>query len=153
MWVPPVISEMEKRPDPQRGAWFAHGIAVGFLLGLPNLNEALIHANGLRYPWDALRAWWALRKRPQCQCLCLKSIAVLPDYWSRGVDALMLYEMGVRAVAKGYTLGDLSITGVDNPMTVRMGSRLGARIYKRWQAYIKMLDAGEDSNMGGKDDS
>ena len=111
------------------------GKCVGFLLAMPNLNEALIHANGLRYPWDALRAWWALRKRPQC--LCLKSIAVLPDYWSRGVDALMLYEMGARAVAKGYTWGDLSITGADNPMTVRLGSRLGARIYKRWQAYIK----------------
>ena len=110
-----------------------------------------VFRGGLRYPWDALRAWWALRKRPQCPCL--KSIAVLPDYWSRGVDALMLCEMGVRAVAKGYTRGDLSITGADNPMTVRMGSRLGARIYKPWQAYIKMLDASEDSNMGGKDDS
>ena len=113
------------------------GKCVGFLLAMPNLNEALIHANGLRYPWDALRAWWALRKQPQC--LCLKSIAVLPDYWSRGVDALMLYEMGARAVAKGYTWGDLSITGADNPMTVRLGSRLGARIYKRWQAYIKRV--------------
>ena len=111
------------------------GKCVGFLLAMPNLNEALIHANGLRYPWDALRAWWALRKQPQC--LCLKSIAVLPDYWGHGVDALMLYEMGARAVAKGYTWGDLSITGADNPMTVRLGSRLGARIYKRWQAYIK----------------
>jgi len=51
----------------------------------------------------------------------------------------MLYEMGRRAVAKGYTWGDLSITGAENPMTVRMASRLGARIYKRWQVYIKAV--------------
>lgn len=109
------------------------GQAVGFLLGLPNLNQALIHANGLRYPWDKLRAWWALRHKPDC--LCIKSILVLPKYWGRGIDALMLYEMGQRAIAKGYRWVDLSITGLENPMTPRLAARLGARIYKHWQVY------------------
>lgn len=133
-----LAGEMRRFIDPDL-VLFAEvdGQCVGFLLGLPNLNEALIHANGLRYPWDALRAWWALRRRPQC--LCLKSILVEPSYWGRGVDAILLHEMGERAIAKGYTWGDLSITATDNPMTVRMGSRLGARIYKRWQVYIKSV--------------
>ena len=109
------------------------GQVVGLLLALPNLNEALIRANGLRYPWDKLRAWWALRRRPEC--LCVKSLVVLPEYWGRGVDALMYYEMGQRAVAKGYRWADLSITGAENPMTPRLGANLGARIYKRWQIY------------------
>ena len=109
--------------------------AVGFLVGLPNLNQVLIHTNGLRYPWNKLRAWWELHGRPEC--LCIKSILVLPEYWGRGVDALMLYEMATRGLAKGYHWVDMSITGADNPMTPRLAGRLGARVYKRWQVYIK----------------
>jgi len=109
------------------------GQVVGLLLALPNLNEVLIRANGLRYPWDKVRAWWALRRQPRC--LCIKSLVVAPEHWGRGVDALMYYEMGRRAVAKGYRWADLSITGAENPMTPRLGGNLGARVYKRWQIY------------------
>lgn len=127
--------DLAKLIDPELALFGeVEGQPVGFLLGLPNLNEALIHANGLRYPWDKLRAAWALRRQPEC--LCVKSIVVLPEYWGRGVDALMLYEMGCRALAKGYRWADLSITGLENPMTPRLGERLGARIYKRWQVYV-----------------
>jgi len=109
------------------------GQDVGLLLALPNLNEALIRANGLRRPWDWVRAWWELRRRPEC--LCVKSLVVVPDHWGRGVDALMFHEMGRRALAKGYRWADFSITGAENPMTPRLGANLGARIYKRWQIY------------------
>jgi len=109
------------------------GQPVGFLIGLPNLNEALLRANGLRYPWDMARAWWGLRRRPAC--LSIKSVLVLPEYWGRGVDALMFHEMGERALEKGYRWADLSITGAENPMTPRLAARLGARVYKRWQIY------------------
>jgi len=103
-------------------------------MGLPNLNEALIHANGLRYPWNKVRAWLELRRQPQC--VCMKSIAVLPKYWGRGVDALMLDKCGRRAKHKRYRWVDMSITGAENPMTPRLATRLGTRIYKRWQIYI-----------------
>ncbi len=116
----------------------ADGQVVGVVVGLPNLNEVLIHANGLRYPWDKLRAWWAWRHRPEC--LSLKSILVDPAHWGRGVEALMLYELGRRAVDKGYHWIDMSITGLENPMTPRLATRQGARIYKRWQVYKKTLE-------------
>jgi len=115
------------------------GEAVGFLLGLPNLNEAFIRLNGLRYPWDWLRAPWIARRHPQC--LCVKSVLVLPEFWGRGVDVLMYEEMGARALSKGYRWADLSITSADNPMTPRLAGRLGGRIYKRWQVYAKDVKA------------
>ncbi|MBC7235627.1 MAG: GNAT family N-acetyltransferase [Chloroflexi bacterium] len=110
---------------------------VGCVVGLPNWNEALIHANGLRYPWDRLRVWPWFRRQPEC--LCVKSILVLPDRWGLGVDALLFHELGKRAVEKGYHWVDLSVTGLENPMTVRLATRLGARIYKRWQVYSKKV--------------
>lgn len=122
------------------------GQTVGLLVGLSNLNEALIRANGLRYPWDLARARWALRHRSQC--LCVKSVLVLPQFWGRGVDALLYDEMASRALAKGYRWADLSITSIDNPMTPRLAQRLGGRIYKRWQVYSKELQAASDKGAG-----
>jgi GNAT superfamily N-acetyltransferase len=109
------------------------GEAVGWLAGIPNLNEALIHANGLRNPWDYARLWWHARRRPEC--LCLKSVLVLPEYWNRGVGVVLFDEMARRAVAKGYRWADLSLTSADNPSTPLLARHMGARIYKRYRVY------------------
>jgi hypothetical protein len=58
------------------------GQTVGWLPGLPNLNEAFIHANGLRYPWDYLPLLWHMRKKTAC--LTCKSVLILPEYGAAG---------------------------------------------------------------------
>lgn len=113
------------------------GKTVGFFPGLPNYNEALIHANGLRYPWDYLKLWWHMRSRPAC--LAVKSVLVLPEYWNTGVAVLLCDELARRAIAKGYSWADLSITGAENPNSVILAEHLGAMIYKRWQVYRKWI--------------
>ena len=109
------------------------GEAVGWLPGIPNLNEALIHANGLRYPWDYVKLWWHMRRQPEC--LALKSVLILPEYWGTGVSVLLFDEMATRAKAKGYKWGDLSLTSEDNPYTPILADRMGAKLYKRYRAY------------------
>ncbi len=120
------------------------GKPVGLLLGLPNINEVLQHCDGLRHPWDYLKLLWYSRRRPEC--VAAKSIAVVPAYWGRGVDALLYYELGRRALEKGYRWMDLSLTAEDNPMTPRLAGRLGAHIYKRYRVYRLSLEPGA----GGK---
>jgi GNAT superfamily N-acetyltransferase len=109
------------------------GETVGFLPGVPNLNEILIHLNGLRYPWDYLR--YLRHKGRQPACLSIKSVLILPDYWATGITAVLGDEMVRRARAKGYTWLDLSITSMDNPQTPLIGEHIGAQIYKRWRVY------------------
>jgi len=70
------------------------GEAVGWFPGIPNLNEAFIHANGLRYPWDYARLWYHIRRQPEC--LAIKSVLVPPEYWGRGVAVVLFAEMGKR---------------------------------------------------------
>lgn len=106
---------------------------VGWLPGLPNLNEALIHVDGLRHPWDYLKLWWYMR-RP-FQCLTVKSVLVLPEYWGSGVAILLFDELLRRAQARGYRWIDGSLTSEDNPRTPALGERFGARIYKRYRVY------------------
>ena len=115
------------------------GKTVGWFPGIPNLNEALIHANGLRYPWNYLKLLMYLRRQPKC--LAIKSVLILPQYWGGGVALLLFDEMAKRARAKGYTWADLSLTSADNPYTPTLAERLGARIYKRYRVYRKNISA------------
>jgi GNAT superfamily N-acetyltransferase len=113
------------------------GELVGWFPGLPNLNEAFIHVDGLRRPWDYLRLWWWMRRQPEC--LAIKSVLVRPDHWDTGVSILLFDEMAQRAIAKGYKWVDLSITSDDNPDTPVLAKHVGARIYKRWRVYRKPI--------------
>lgn len=106
---------------------------IGFLPGVPNLNEALIHANGLRRPWDYLSLWRWLQ-RPAA-CLAIKSVLVYPEYWGSGAAILLFDEMAKRARAKGYRWLDLSLTSADNPRTPVLAERFGGRVYKRYRVY------------------
>lgn len=109
------------------------GETIGWFPGIANLNEALIHANGLRYPWDYLRLWWHMRQQPDC--LAVKSVLIHPDYWNSGASLLLFVELGLRAYEKGYKWLDLSITSEDNPHTPILAENMGARIYKRYRVY------------------
>ena len=109
------------------------GKTVGWFPGIPNINEALIHANGLRYPWDYVKLWWYARRQPEC--LAIKSVLVLPEYWDTGVAVLLFNEMAKRVVAKGYRWVDLSLTSADNPYTPILAERVGAKLYKRYRVY------------------
>jgi GNAT superfamily N-acetyltransferase len=114
------------------------GRTVGWFPGLPDLNEVFIHVDGLRYPWDYLKLVWHMRRRPQC--LTIKSVLILPEYWRSGVALLLFDEMGKRAEARGYTWVDLSLTSADNPFTPALAERMGACIYKRYRVYQLSFD-------------
>jgi len=110
------------------------GETVGFLPGIPNLNEVFINVNGLRFPWNYLQLLWLMKMRKP-EWLTAKSVLVLPEYWNRGVVVLLMEEMYHRAREQGYRWIDMSITSADNPTSVLTAEKLGAEIYKRWQVY------------------
>jgi hypothetical protein len=113
------------------------GRTVGWFPAIPNFNEILIQLNGLRHPWDYLRALRYRSYKPKS--LSIKSAAVLPEYWDTGAAIVLFAEMARRAIAKGYRWADLSLTGEDNPDTWDIAHHSGARIYKRYRFYKKEL--------------
>ena len=52
---------------------------------------------------------------------------------------LLFAEMAARAIVKGYTWADLSLTGEENPDTWPLAHHMGAKIYKRYRFYKKEL--------------
>lgn len=122
--------------DPELILFVEHdGNAVGWFPAIPNFNEIVIKLNGLRYPWDYLRALRYKNFKPKC--LSIKSVAVLPEYWDTGAAILLFAEMGRRALDKGYQWIDLSLTGEDNPDTWDLAHHMGAQVYKRYRFFRK----------------
>jgi GNAT superfamily N-acetyltransferase len=115
----------------------ADGQAIGWFPAIPNFNEILIHLNGLRYPWDYLKALRYQKMKPKC--LTIKSVAVPPEYWDTGVAILLFAEMARRANKKGYEWLDLSLTGDENPDTRYLAHHMDAKIYKRYRFYKKEI--------------
>jgi GNAT superfamily N-acetyltransferase len=113
------------------------GKPAGFFPGVPNFNEILIHLNGLRYPWDYLRALIYQNKKPKG--LAIKSVVMVPEYWNTGLALLLFDEMAQRAVARGYKWADLSLTGEYNTDTWPLAHHMGAQIYKRYRFYRKVI--------------
>jgi GNAT superfamily N-acetyltransferase len=112
------------------------GKAAGFALGLPNIMEALIHANGLRYPWDYLRFTRGLRS---IRSASFKILAIDPEYWCHGLEVLMFIEMARAMIKDGYQWADASLTNSHNPQTNKLAKRMGARVYRRYYEYRMMV--------------
>ncbi|MGE5248767.1 MAG: GNAT family N-acetyltransferase [Bacteroidota bacterium] len=136
--VAAVIRPLVSVADPEL-ALFAEvgGEPAGFFPGVPNLNEVLIHLNGLRRPWDYLRFLRHRNDRPKA--ISVKSVLVPPEHWDTGVGVLLFDELARRAAAKGYLWADLSITGEDNTDTWPLAHHMDAKIYKRYRTYRKQI--------------
>ena len=114
-----------------------NGKTVGWLPGIPDLNEVFIHINGLRYPWNYLSLLCRM-KQPR-QCLSIKSVLLPPEYWGTGAIILLFNEMYQRAKRKGYKWIDASLTSDDNPRTPALAQRFGAVEYKRVRVFTKQI--------------
>ncbi len=126
--------------DPELILFAEHeGQTVGFLPALPDLNQVLIHANGLRYPWDYVKLWWHMTFHPP-RNMTVKSMLVLPEYWKTGVAVLLLAELAQRIMDRGCPWVDLSVTSQDNPNSMLIAENHGAKVYKRWQVYQYPLE-------------
>jgi GNAT superfamily N-acetyltransferase len=109
-----------------------HGEPIAFALALPDINMALWHCNGLRFPWNYVQLWWYSRHLPG---LSFKIMAMLPEYQGLGLDALIYEHIALAAFRHGYEWVDMSLTGANNPTTNKLTTRIGAKIDKRYRVY------------------
>jgi GNAT superfamily N-acetyltransferase len=117
------------------------GETVGFFPAVSNLNEAFAGLGGLRRPWQYLGLPRALARarRGRTDCVTAKSILVPPEHWRTGVGVVLLWELYRRLEGRGYSWLDLSLTSAENPNTVPLALRFGARIYKRYRVFRRAI--------------
>jgi hypothetical protein len=116
------------------------GETIGFLPATPDMNEHFRRFDGLRHWWNY--PGFLLNMRKPTDCLTIKSVLLLPEYWGSGAAILLFDEMRRRVLAKGHSSWiDLSLTAVDNPQTPKLGKKLGAEIYRMYQVF--RIEAGD----------
>jgi GNAT superfamily N-acetyltransferase len=108
------------------------GEPIAFALAFPDINMALWHCNGLRFPWNYVQLWWYSRKLPG---LSFKIMGMLPEYHGLGIDALVYEHIALAAHRHGYEWIDMSLTGANNPTTNKLARRVHAKIDKRYRSY------------------
>ncbi|MFQ5883138.1 MAG: GNAT family N-acetyltransferase [Candidatus Methylomirabilales bacterium] len=105
---------------------------IGFLMLLPDYNQALRHLNGRLGPLGLLKFLWYRRRIRDARLLLL---GVKPEYRIKGVDALLCLTAFQALKKKGFSRVEISWVLEDNWAVLRMAQRFGGTLYKRYRIY------------------
>ncbi|MGH7460497.1 MAG: GNAT family N-acetyltransferase, partial [Longimicrobiales bacterium] len=109
---------------------------VGFALVVPDYNEALAHVNGRLFPIGVFKFLWYRRSIESVRMLTL---GVKPQYRHRGLDAMLTVALMETSQKKGRARGEGSWILEDNFAMRRGMDRMGARVYKTYRVFDKLL--------------
>ena len=108
------------------------GTPVGFVVCIPDVNQAIKPLNGRLFPFGWLRFLLAKRR---LHFVRIFALGVLPEHHPVGVGALLYQQVWETGVRKGYVAGEMSWILEDNaPMNAAM-QMMGGRVYKTWRIY------------------
>jgi GNAT superfamily N-acetyltransferase len=110
----------------------AEGSPVGFLMLLPDYNQALKHLKGRLGPLGLLKFVWYRRRIRDVRLLLL---GIKPEYRGKGIDALLFLTAFQALREMGFTQAEISWILEDNWIVLRMTERLGGTLYKRYRIY------------------
>jgi len=108
------------------------GKVVGFSVAIPDMNEALKHANGRLLPFGLLKILWYKRK---IHTVRVPLMGVVKEHRHKGIDSAFYYDSFLVGTAKGYTRGEASWILESNVPMNKALQRLGAKIYKTYRMY------------------
>jgi hypothetical protein len=128
---PRLVSVVERNGEP-----------VGFLVGLPNLNEAIQGLDGKLLPFGWAKLLWRLKvkgvKTARVPLMGVRRSAA-QDIIGSLLPFLMVDAVRKEAVKMGFTHIELSWILEDNLPMRRMNESLGAKAYKTYRVYEKTL--------------
>lgn len=129
--------------DP-RLTWFAEidGEPAGFIVFLPNVNEAIADLKGRLAPFGWAKLLWRLKVR-RVKSLRVPLMGVKRAYARELRGRLLPFHLmdaaAVQARALGYQKAEFSWILEDNLPMRRIAESIGARIYKTYRIYEKAL--------------
>ncbi len=112
------------------------GTAVGFILGLPDLNVIFKKLNGKLFPFGIIHLLLNKHKVGRARILAM---GVLPQYRKKGIDAVLYLRAYEAGTAVGYGWGEFSWVLEDNEMMTSAAVGMGAKAYKTWRIYDKAI--------------
>ena len=111
------------------------GAPVACAIAIPDINQALKGTNGRLFPTGLVRL---LRRTRYIDQMRLLLLGVLPEYRARGLYPLLLFELQ-RQTGGAYRRAEFSWVLEDNLDVNQPAAQAGARRYKRYRIYQKVL--------------
>ncbi len=116
---------------------------VGFMIALPNLNEAIRDMNGRLTPWNIVKLLWRVRVKVPTTCR-VPLMGVRKRFHNTSTGAMIAFSLieTIRrnTVAMGTDHAELSWILEDNAGMREMLVAINCRIYKTYRMYSKAID-------------
>jgi GNAT superfamily N-acetyltransferase len=113
-----------------------NGEPVAFSITLPDAYVALKAANGYLFPFGLAKLLWAARSIKRLRVLLF---GIEARFRRRGIDALLALETYERALALGYTSGEMGWVLEDDTAIIRTIEATGAKKLKTYRLYQRPL--------------
>jgi GNAT superfamily N-acetyltransferase len=112
------------------------GEPVGFALALPDVNQAIRHANGRLLPFGLIKLIWHMRRVNGIRIITLGIVAA-----HRGgpVAPMFYYEIFKRGIRKGHQVAESSWILEDNQPMRQGAEKMGFHAYKTYRLYEKSI--------------
>jgi GNAT superfamily N-acetyltransferase len=108
------------------------GIPVGFMMHLPDYNQALRHLDGRLGLVGLLKFLWYRRGIRDARLVLL---GTKPEYRGKGVDGILVLTAWHALKKTAFSRVELSWILEDNRIVLRMAEHLGGTLYKRYRIY------------------
>jgi hypothetical protein len=112
------------------------GKRAACIVAVPDLNQVLKGTDGRLFPKGLLKILFRKRYINQGRLLLL---GVLPEYRNLGLLPLLVHELSVRGVGRGYRRVEFSWVLEDNVNINQPAEQAGARRYKTYRLYQKAI--------------
>ncbi|HEX6694724.1 MAG TPA: GNAT family N-acetyltransferase [Longimicrobiales bacterium] len=112
------------------------GQPIGFILALPDYNQALRHVNGRLLPTGIFKLLWHRRK---INAIRVITLGLKPEFRGKGIDALLILHVFRHAEPIDMARGECSWILEDNmPMRLAI-EKIGGTAYKTYRVFEKPL--------------
>ena len=112
------------------------GKPIAFGIGLPDANVGIRACNGRLFPFGFLKFLRAMKHVHRIRVLTL---GIVPEHRTTGVDSLLVHEIIVRGIERGFDECECSWVLEDNVPMLKPLRDMGAQEYRRYRIYEKAL--------------
>lgn len=109
------------------------GQPVGFLMAVPDFNQALIHLKGKLMPVGLFKLLWHTKISNKIDGIRVITMGVVPEFRKRGLDSILYVDIYNRGIERGYRWAELSWILETNELMRSAIEQMGGDLYKRYR--------------------
>jgi hypothetical protein len=113
-----------------------NGVPIGFSLSLPDYNQVFKKMNGRLFPTGIFKF---LANKKKIDNLRILIMGVTHEYQRKGIDAIFYLNTIKNGIRNGIKSCEIAWVLEDNHAMVQTANKLGAKEYKRFRIYEKIL--------------